>query len=49
MLKQAVNEPNPVVSDPVPVRQVEQLAPEANPAVETEKESLEPAATFWGK
>lgn len=50
MLKHAVVENNPVVSEvnPVPVKSVEQLTPDVHP-VEAVKESLEPAATSWGK
>lgn len=50
MLKHAVNEHNPVVPEvnPAPVHVVEQLVPDAHPA-EPVKESLESAATSWGK
>lgn len=46
-VKQVVSEQVPVVSEvnPLPVKSVEQLIPEA----EAIKESLEPAASSWGK
>lgn len=50
-VKHVVNELSPVQLsevNPVPVKSVEQLIPDGHP-VEAVKESLEPAATSWGK